>query len=127
MATQSFNPDRVIKSQNIRTPGLEKLHRSFILRLLVVERVRCLMDQVPFNDNPHSLVEKYLPVPPHYKDDEQKDRYIKSEVIEVMAAFKRYEETPSYQEDLKALIPYKGHSWHLVSATDSGVLITIEV
>jgi len=127
MAKQSFNPTRVIKSQNVRTPGLEKLHRSFILRLLVVERVRCLMDDVVFNDNQHSLVEKYLPIPTHYKDEEQKERYITAEAKEVMETFRRYEETPSYQEDLKALIPYKGHVWHLVSATDSGVLITIEV
>lgn len=127
MGTQRFDPERQVKSQNIRTPGLAKLHRSFLIRMLVVERVRCLMDDVVFNDNPHTLVAKFLPIPTHYKDDEQKDRYIKSEVMEVMAAFRRFEETPAYQEDLKALIPYKGHIWHLISSSDSGVLITVTV
>lgn len=127
MGTQRFDPERQIKSQQIRTPGLAKLHRSFLIRMLVVERIRCLMDDVPFNDNPHMLVAKFLPIPTHYKDEEQKDRYIKSEVLEVMAAFKRFEETPAYQEDLKALVPYKGHIWHLISSSDSGVLITVTV
>lgn len=127
MGTQRFDPERQIKSQNIRTPGLAKLHRSFLLRMLVVERIRCLMDDVPFNDNPHSLIERHLPIPSHYKEEDQKARYIKSEMIEVMSAFKRFEETPAYQEDLKALLPYKGHIWHLVTSSDSGVLITVNV
>lgn len=119
---------REVKSQNVRTPDIEKLRHSFILRQLVVERIRCLLDDVTFNDAPYSLIEKFLTVPPHHKDQESIDRYVKSESLEIMAAFKKYEEAhPSYMEDLKALTPYKGHRWHLYSATSAGVLITIEV
>lgn len=127
MTTQSFHPDRKVKSQNVRTPDLEKLRHHFIIRMLIVERVRCLLDEVTFNDNPVSLVRKFLSVPTHYKEEDEIERYVQSEVLEVMAAFKEYEKLPSYQEDLKALVPYKGHVWHLVSSTSSGVLITIEV
>lgn len=127
MSTQHFAPDRKVISQNIRTPGLEKLHRSFILRLLVIERIRCLMDGVTFSDNPEVLVQRHLPIPAHYKEQEQKNQYLRSEGMEVMNAFKRFEQNPAYQEDLKAIIPYKGHVWHLSSSSDSGVLITIEV
>lgn len=128
---QSFRPESVaqktIKSQNVRTPGLDKLHHSFLVRALVVERIRCLLDDVPFNDHPRAIIEKFLTIPPHYKEQDQQERYIQSEMLEIMEAFRRYEETPCYQEDLKALVPYKGHIWHLVSATASGVLLTIEV
>lgn len=119
---------RELKSQNVRTPDIEKLRHSFVLRQLVVERIRCMLDDVPFNDAPYSLIEKFLTVPPHYKDQEQIDRFVKSESLEIMNAFKKYEEgNAAYQEDLKGLTPYRGHRWHLHSATSSGVLITIEV
>jgi hypothetical protein len=127
MSTQRFVPNRKVITQNIRTPGLDRMHRSFILRLLVVERVRCILDQVTFNDNPHTLIEKHLPIPPHYKDDEQKARYVQSESIEVMNAFRRFEQNPAYQEDLRTILPYKGHVWHLTHSSGAGVLITIEV
>lgn len=127
MTTQHFAPDRKVITQNIRTPGLEKLHRSFILRLLVIERIRCVMDGVVFSDNPKVLIEKHLPIPAHYKEQDQKTQYLHSEGVEVMNAFKRFELNPAYQEDLNAILPYKGHVWHLSASSDSGVMITIEV
>lgn len=131
MTKQSFRPETtdrpLVKSQNVRTPGLDRIYRGFLVRALVIERIRCILDDVPFNDSPKALIEKYIVIPPHYKDQEQKDRFLNSEMLEVMAAFRRFEETPAYQEDLNAILPYKGHIWHLVSSSTSGVLLTFEV
>lgn len=130
MAKQSFAPvdhGREVKSQLVKTPDLGKIRHHFLVRMLIVERIRCIMDNVTFTDGCHSFIAKYLTVPPHYTEQDQIDNYIKSETLEVVAAFNRYEENAVYQDDLKALNPFKGHRWHLVSATDSGVLITIEI
>lgn len=128
MTTQSFKPtNNPIKSLNIPTPNLEQVKNSFIVRLLIVERVRCIMDELTFADHPKELIEKYLTVPPAYETVEQKAAFIQSESLEIMTAFNHYEQTPIYKEALSALVPYKGHVWRLVSSTFSGILITIEV
>ncbi|UZV40170.1 hypothetical protein [Pseudomonas phage IR-QUMS-PaBa1-GHS-2021] len=124
--TYSCNPhSRTVKSQNVRTPGMESLRQKFILKILVTERVRCFMDEVNF-DMSGEFIRKFITVPPEYTEPETIEQYIQTEVLDIMEAFKQYEENAVYQEDLKALLPYKGHRWHLVSSTDSGVLITVE-
>lgn len=127
--TQHFAPERKIITQNIRTPGLEKMHRAFYIRLLVVERIRCFMDQVTFSDNPMAIITRQIQPPSSYKDKSpmEKDAYVKHAAEAVLKDFHKLEESSAYQEDFKALLPYKGHVWHLASSSEQGVLISIEV
>lgn len=127
MSKQSFSPNITVKLHNIKTPGLQDAHQSFIVRQLIVERVRSIMDGFVFADSINPLIEKFMTYPEYLKTDEAKEAYLKQETQEVIKSFNAYELNPTYHEDLMTLVALKGLPWRLISAFYSGVIISVDV
>jgi len=125
----SYTPESIDrKSFFFKTPGIGELRHSLIVRQFVQERIRCFMDDIPFSDTSLAeLARRFMVIPGHYETDEQRLGYFTSELKEVMAAFKLYEEGAGYREDIRLLRPYRGHRWVLRSTSPAGILIIIEV
>ena len=117
----------MIKSVFVATPGIERCPNYYLIQLLIRERIRSVLMGDTFVDNARELVVKYLNIPPHYKTQEQIDKYIKSEAKEVTSNFLKFETTPGYQEIIRSLKQLEGSRFNITSFTMSGIMVLVEV
>jgi hypothetical protein len=130
MAKQSFAPvPKNVKSVIIRLPSspTDNVDKQFMLRLLVVERIRAYIDVLDFKALQEELLQKRITIPVYYETDEQKKDYFESEAMEIRSLYDRIELDPLFKEDFMSLKPYQGHKWDLKSTTEHAILLSIEV
>lgn len=130
MAKQSFEPTpKNVKSVIIRLPHTptDNVDKQFILRLMVVERIRAYLDVLDFKGLQEEVLKKHIKIPSYYETDEQKKEYFDPEAMEVCSLYDRIELDPLFKEDFMSLKPYQGHKWELRSTTEHAILLSIEV
>jgi hypothetical protein len=114
------------KSLFIPTPGIEQCRNYVIIQRLVQERIRSVMMGDSFVDKSHFLASQFLEVPVQYQTQEDIGKYLKSEAKELLAAFKKYEETPAYKEAIGLLKEQEGASFNITNTTLSGMVVVLE-
>lgn len=131
MSTQRFDPLTKVNvvSHVIRLPSppTENTDKNFILRVLVIERIRSYIDGLEFKVLREEILKKHIKVPPYYETEEAQKDYFDSEAMEINSLYDRIELDPLFKEDFMALKPYQGHKWTLRSTTEHAILLTIEV
>lgn len=130
MTTQSFAPaPKNVKSVIVRLPSAptENVDKQFILRVMVVERIRAYLDMLDFKVMQDEVLEQRIKIPVYYETDEQKANYFESEAMEIKSLYDRIELDPLFKEDFLSLKPYQGHKWDLKSTTEHAILLSIEV
>lgn len=131
MTKQSFAPETKVNvvSHIIRLPSspTENADKNFLLRILVVERIRAFLDCLEFKALREEILRKHIKVPAYYETEEQQADYFNSEAMEVNSLYDRIELDPLFKEDFLALKPYQGHKWELRSTTEHAILLTIEI
>lgn len=130
MATQSFAPTpKNVKSVVVRLPSspTDNVDKQFILRLLVVERIRAYLDVLDFRALQEAVFNKHIKIPAYYETDEQKKEYFDPEAMEISSLYDRIELDPLFKEDFLSLKPYQGHKWDLKSTTEHAILLSIEI
>lgn len=116
-----------VRSLFVPTPNVETYPRYYLVQLLAKERIRCILSGDTFGDISGNLVQQYLEIPGAYQTAEAVAKFVASESSVVMAAFKRFEESPLYVEALKQLNPYAGNKFEVTSVTAGGIMVLIEV
>lgn len=130
MTTQSFDPTpKNVKSVVVRLPGAptDNADKQFILRILVVERIRAFLDVLDFRALQEEVFKKHIKIPSYYETDEQKKEYFDPEAMELSSLYDRIELDPLFKEDFMSLKPYQGHKWELRSTTEHAILLSIEI
>lgn len=131
MGTQRYDPETKtnVKVLIIRLPGspTENSDKTFILRIMVVEKIRAFMDNLDFKQMRTELLQKHIKVPPFYDTEVLQRDYFESEAMELNSLYDRIELDPLFKEDFFALKPYQGHKWELRSATEHAIMLTVEV
>lgn len=128
--TQSFTPTpKNVKSVILRLPSAptENIEKQFILRVMVVERIRAYIDVLDFRALQDEVLAKHVKVPVYYETDEQKKNYFDAEAMEIRSLYDRIELDPLFKEDFLSLKPYQGHKWTLHSTTEHAIHLSIEV
>lgn len=114
------------KSLFIPTPGIEQCRNYIIIQRLIQERIRSVMMGDPFVDKSHFYASQFLEVPVAYQTQEDIGKFLKSEAKELLAAFKKYEETPEYKEAISLLKEQEGASFNIANTTLSGMVVILE-
>lgn len=130
MTTQSFAPTpKNVKSVIVRLPSTptDNADKQFILRILVVERIRAFLDVLDFRALQEEVFKKHIKIPSYYETDEQKKEYFDPEAMELSSLYDRIEMDPLFKEDFMSLKPYQGHKWELRSTTEHAILLSIEI
>lgn len=131
MTTQRFDPETKvdIKSLTIRLPSspTDNLDKTFLLRVMIVERIRSYMDGIDFQVLREEVLRKHIKVPPYYETEQQQKDYFESEAMEINSLYDRIETDPLFKEDYMSLKPYQGHKWELRATTEHAILLTIQV
>lgn len=131
MTKQSFEPATKpnVISHIIRLPSspTDNPDKNFILRVMVVERIRAYLDCMEFKALREEVLRARIKVPPYYETEEAQKEYFDSEAMEINSLYDRIELDPLFKEDFQALKPYQGHKWELRSTTEHAILLTIEV
>lgn len=130
MTTQSFDPTpKNVKSVVVRLPSTptDNADKQFILRILVVERIRAFLDVLDFRALQEEVFKKHIKIPSYYETDEQKKEYFDPEAMELSSLYDRIEMDPLFKEDFMSLKPYQGHKWELRSTTEHAILLSIEI
>lgn len=130
MTTQSFAPaPKNVKSVIVRLPSAptENVDKQFILRVMVIERIRAYLEVLDFRGLQDEVLAKHVKVPVYYETDDQKKEYFDSEAMELRSLYDRIELDPLFKEDFMSLKPYQGHKWVLRSTTEHAVHLSIEV
>lgn len=130
MAKQSFAPTPSnVKTVVVRLPHAptENVDKQFLIRLMVVERIRAYLDVLDFKALQEDILRKHIKVPAFYETEEQQRDYFDSEAMEVKSLYDRIELDPLFKEDFMSLKPYQGHKWTLRSTTEHAILLSIEV
>lgn len=130
MSKQSYSPAaKNVKTVVVRLPKspTDNVDKQFMLRLLVVERIRAYLDVLDFKALQEELLQKRIVVPVFYESDEQKRDYFESEAAEINCLYDRIELDPLFKEDFMSLKPYQGHKWELRSTSEHTIILSIEV
>jgi predicted GTPase len=115
-----------IRSQFIKTPGIETYRHYIILQRMIQERIRATLQGDSFADKSLFYATQFLEVPHNYQREEDIKKYIMSEAKEILAAFKKFESSPEYAEDIRLLKQYEGSIFNITSITTSGIQVLID-
>ena len=111
----------------IQTPGIEQVRNYYLVQKLLEQRVRSIMTEIPFENTSLVLVRQYLSPPPNFTKPEQVQNFYEMEAHELYSNFAAYEQSPSFQESLHLLVPYKGKPFSVSSITTVGLQMIIDL
>lgn len=111
----------------VPTPGIEECHNYWLVQKMLESRIRSIMTSTPFENPARYLVEVYLTPPPHMSQAKDIQRFYETEAQELYASFANYEQSPSFQDALNTLVPYKGKTFSISSVTTVGLQLIIDL
>lgn len=111
----------------IPTPGIIECKNYFVVQKLIEHRVRSILTESGFSDISKELVLHFLTPPEKATNPEKLNKFVDYEAQELLNTFNLYEQTPDYQTAIEGLIPHKGKTFSIVSITNNGLQVLINV